>query len=75
MGGALPQTQTCDRREGTAPNTGEEGKIQRGSWRERSRLRAPAQHSLWAGPGAWFSPGCTQNKRGALDTPDLRLGG
>lgn len=46
--GALPQTQTCDAQEDTAPKMGEEGKTQHGRWVERSRLRAPAQSSLWA---------------------------
>lgn len=46
--GALPQTQTCDAQEDTAPTTGEEGKTQRRRWVERNRLRAPAQSSLWA---------------------------
>lgn len=45
--GALPQTQTCDAQEDTAPKIGE-GKTQRGRWVERSRLRGPAQSSLWA---------------------------
>lgn len=44
--GALPQTQTCDGQD-TDPKTGED-KTQRGRWVERSRLRAPAQSSLWA---------------------------
>lgn len=32
MGRALPQTQTFDRQEGTAPKMGKEGKTQRGRW-------------------------------------------
>lgn len=46
--GALPPTQTCDAQEDTAPTMGGGGKTQRGRWVERSRLRAPAQSSLWA---------------------------